>query len=104
MLKAKRKTYSRMTAKELAMATAEYDHPWAGRGLPGKPLTPADRAKHRKANLGGRPRIGQGAKVVPISIERGLLKEADAFANRHKLKRSQMVAQALRLLMRRQAG
>lgn len=104
MPKAKRKPYSHMTAKELAKATAEYDQPWTGPGLPGKPLTPADRGKHRQANLGGRPRIGQGAKIVPISIERGLLQQADAFASLHKLKRSQMVAQALRLLMRRQAG
>jgi metal-responsive CopG/Arc/MetJ family transcriptional regulator len=37
---------------------------------------------------------------MSISIERGLLKEADAFAKRHKIKRSQMVADGLRLLMR----
>jgi len=28
--------------------------------------------------------IGKGAKIVPVSIERGLLKEADSFAKRHK--------------------
>ena len=39
--------------------------------------------------------------IVPVSIERGLLKEADSFARRHKLKRSQMVAQGLRLVMQK---
>jgi metal-responsive CopG/Arc/MetJ family transcriptional regulator len=47
----------------------------------------------------GRPKVGAGAKIVPISIERGLLKRADAFAKRHRLKRSQMIAQGLQLLM-----
>jgi hypothetical protein len=49
--------------------------------------------------LRGRPKIGDGAKVLAVSVERGLLKEADAFAKRHHLKRSQMVAQGLRLVM-----
>jgi hypothetical protein len=98
------KPYDQMDAEELAKATAEYDRSWKGRGLPGKPLTAADRAKHRRAGLGGRPRVGQGAKIVPVSIERGLLKEVDAFAKRHKLKRSQMVVEGLRLVMRRRAG
>jgi metal-responsive CopG/Arc/MetJ family transcriptional regulator len=45
--------------------------------------------------------VGKGAKIVPVSIERGLLKEVDSFARRHKLKRSQMVAQGLRLVMQK---
>jgi metal-responsive CopG/Arc/MetJ family transcriptional regulator len=36
-----------------------------------------------------------------VSIERGLLKEADTFARDHKIKRSQMVAEGLRLVMQR---
>ena len=98
------KSYDQMNAEELANATAKYDRPWKGRGLPGKPLTAADRVKHRRAGLGGRPRIGQGAKIVPVSIERGLLKAVNDFAKRHNLKRSQMVAQGLRLVMQRRAG
>jgi metal-responsive CopG/Arc/MetJ family transcriptional regulator len=46
-------------------------------------------------------RVDKGAKIVPVSIERGLLKEADLFAKRHKLKRSQIVAQGLRLVMQK---
>ena len=99
----KRKPYAQMNTKELAAATAEFDKPWPGPGLPGKPLTARDRAKHRKAGLGGRPQIGEGAKIVPISLERGLLRRADTFAKQHKLKRSQMVADGLRLLMQQRA-
>jgi hypothetical protein len=93
----KRKNYSAMTTAQLRAATREYDREWTDPGLPGKPLTAANRAQHRKAR--GRPMIGKGAKIVPVSIERQLLSQADAFAQRHKLKRSEMVAQGLRLVM-----
>jgi len=36
---ARRKAYEKMTTAELAVATAEYNKPWTGRGLPGKALT-----------------------------------------------------------------
>jgi len=66
------------------------------------PLTPAQRKQWTRIKRKiGRPRVGKGAKIVPISIERGLLQEADSFAKRHKLKRSQMVAQGLRLVMKK---
>jgi len=97
----KRKRYSAMTTTQLREATQEYDREWTGRGLPARPLTPTDRALHRRAR--GRPMVGKGAKIVPVSIERELLTQADAFAQRHKLKRSEMVAQGLRLVMANQA-
>lgn len=102
------KPYWQMNTAELAAATAQYDQEWTGADLPGKPLTAADKAMHRRAATRGartaraklgRPTIGAGAKIVPVTIERGLLKKADAFAKRHQLKRSQMVAQGLRLVM-----
>jgi hypothetical protein len=93
----KKQRYSGMTTAQLRAATQEYNREWTGPGLPGKPLTAADRALHRKAR--GWPRVGKGAKIVPVSIERGLLTQADAFAQRHKLKRSEMVARGLRLVM-----
>ncbi len=93
----KPKNYLKMTTAELHEATKEYDAEWTGRGLPGKPLSAGDRALHRKVL--GRPKIGKGAKIVPVSIEQGLLQTADAYARRHKLKRSEMVAQGLKLVM-----
>src|SRR5687767_2431465 len=107
--KARRKPYAAMSKAELAAATAQYDRESPDAGLPGKPLSAADKALHRRAAARGaraarakmgRPTIGKGAKIVPVTIERGLLKQADDFARRHNLKRSQMVAQGLRLVMR----
>ena len=104
---AKHKPYEQMNTAELAAATAEYDRPWTGPGLPGKALTAGQRAQHRRAKAhakAGRPKIGGGAQIVPVSIERGLLTQVDAFAQRHHLKRSQMVTEGLRLVMRRRVG
>ncbi len=46
----KRKHYEQMTTAELAAATAIYDQPWTGKGLPGKPLTAAQKTQHRRAS------------------------------------------------------
>ncbi len=47
----------------------------------------------------GRPVIGRGTKSVLVSVERDLLKQADAYAKLHGLKRTQLVAAGLRLAM-----
>src|SRR5437764_7798256 len=66
-----------------------------------RPLTASQRKQWARIKRKiGRPKVGQGAKIVPVSIERGLLEEVDSFARKHKLKRSQMVAQGLRLVMK----
>jgi len=91
-------------AEVAALEQFDRDHPGplSGKGLPGRPLNAAERklwarAKHK---VRGRPKIGQGSKLIPVSIERGLLKQVDAFAKAHKLKRSQAVALGLQRLMR----
>jgi hypothetical protein len=43
----------------------------------------------------GRPKVGQGATKVLISIEKGLLAKADRFAKTHKMGRSELIAKAL---------
>src|SRR5712691_2762676 len=86
------KPYDRMNADELAKATLEFDRESVE--VPGRPATAAERRKFNTIRRKmGRPRVGLGSKLVPVTIERGLLKEADQFAKRHKLKRSQMVAE-----------
>jgi hypothetical protein len=62
------------------------------------PLTPAERKtfeKGRRRARRGRPQIGEGSKMIAVSIMRGLLKQADAFAKQNKVKRSEMVAAGL---------
>src|SRR5437763_4843304 len=85
--------YSRMSPAELDAAAAPFD-----RGeFTTSPLTAADRELHRRAKLRGqkrgRPVVGKGAEKIRGSLERGLLTKADAFAKRHRLSRSQLIAQ-----------
>ncbi len=69
-----------------------------------RPLTRSEAARQRemrkaaKARL-GRPVIGAGAKQVAVTLERGLLDRADAYARQRGLKRSEMIARGLTLLM-----
>lgn len=84
---------------EKARQAAVYDREFiADRG---RPLTPAQRklwekAKRRKP---GRPRRGQGVKVIALSVERGLLKRADAEAKRRKISRAALVAEGLEAVL-----
>src|SRR5580658_435497 len=96
MRKKKKSEYERFMALSDAQKdaeVAEYDSPAP---IPTKPLRAKDKSLHRKAGRRtGRPKIGEGAKIVPVSIEGELLRRADAFAHAHHLKRSEMVAQGL---------
>ena len=67
-----------------------------------KPLTPAQRARWRKVkkNLGGRPKLGRhGTEIVSVTVEKGLLRKANAYARANGLKRSQLFSRGLRLAM-----
>jgi len=96
----KPKAYDQMTTAELRDATKEYDEPFAA-DRQARPLTLAQRALHRRAarRARGRPRIGQGATKLYISMERGLLKEADRFAKEHGMSRSELIANGVRALI-----
>ncbi len=98
-----RKPYAEMTTEELAEATKEFDEPFVMSRS--KPLDARDRELHRQAKKLGRPKKGEGREVVSLSIERGLLKRADAMAKRRKIGRSQFVSEAIEdALSRAKAG
>ena len=71
-----------------------------------KPLTAAQRARWNKVkkHLGGRPRLGEGTEVVAVTVEKQLLRRANAFAKSKGLNRSQLFSQGLRLVMRDNAA
>lgn len=77
----------------------EFDKPFIAETF--RPLSPAQRALWEKAKRRGRPRIGSGAKVISLTVERGLLKDADARARRLGISRAELVARALRALLAR---
>ena len=74
------------------------------RGSLGRRLPPTVLDRHSEGRVAGeapvshpgRPKIGEGAKVVSLSIEGDLLRKADALAKKRKLTRSELVLEALR--------
>jgi hypothetical protein len=64
-------------------------------------LTPAERrlwqrAKRRKP---GRPVEGDGAQVISVSIEKGLLKKSDQLAKKKRISRAKLIARGLRAVL-----
>jgi len=94
----KHKPYDRMTAAELAEVTKRYDEPFVAL-RESKPLTAAIRRMHQRAAKRGRPRVGKGAAKLYISMERGLLKQADRFAKSHGMTRSQLIANGIKAIL-----
>ncbi len=100
----KAKPYSQMTTAELRHVTRRFDDP--AYQPPTQPMTPEDRKMEALAESlaavakrGGRPRIGLGAERVQIALERGLLAAAGDYARRHKLSRSKLIAEALKMFL-----
>jgi len=65
-----------------------------------RPLNAAERTTfNRVRRKAGRPRVGQGAKVVAVTLEKGFLKRVDAYAKRHDMKRAEMITKGLKIVM-----
>lgn len=61
-----------------------------------RPLTAAQRRRwERIKRKPGRPKLGKGTKVVSVTVEKGLLSRADAYAKRAGLTRARFVGIAL---------
>ncbi len=76
--------------------TAEFDREFVADSF--KPPTQKARAKWQKAKR-GRPREGEGAKVISVSIERGLLERSDKLAKKMRISRARLVARGLRAVL-----
>jgi hypothetical protein len=65
-----------------------------------RPLMARERKQWRrfKAKM-GRPRIGKGTKTISLTVERDLLRKADAYARQHGISRARLVAQGLLAVM-----
>ncbi len=83
--------------KERIFQELEKETPAQRRATWKEPITNADRAMRKRLKKKmGRPKIGKGCKVVAVSVESDLLKEADAYAKRLGLGRTELFTQALR--------
>jgi hypothetical protein len=65
-----------------------------------RPLNPRERQQWRRfKKKAGRPTVGKGSKTISLTVERGLLQEAEAYAKRHGISRSNLVARGLRAVI-----
>jgi hypothetical protein len=65
-----------------------------------RPLNARERRQWRRfKNKMGRPKVGKGAKTISLTVEMGLLKQADAYAKRHGISRAKLVAQGLQVIL-----
>ncbi len=55
-----------------------------------RPLTKSERARFEKIQRRsvGRPKVGQGAKVVAVTLEKCLMMRVDYYAKKHEMKRA----------------
>lgn len=86
--------FGRMTAEELDAEVAVYDRPFVAERQ-SRPLTAKERTQYQDAVKRGRAKNVRHPKRAQISIDGGLLKRADAYAKRHGMTRSELIARGL---------
>src|SRR5688572_15582119 len=85
-------------ASELAEDTARYNREMVIDEF--GPMTAAARARWARAKRKpGRPRRGKGAKVISVSVERGLLSRSDALAKDLGLSRAGLIERGLQAVL-----
>ena len=96
-VKLSRKPASKMTTTELEELSRYFDQ----ENVPTRPLTAKDRRDLARAarRRPGRPKIGEGAERVLVTIEGGLLRRADAYCRAKNLKRAELIAIGLQKAM-----
>lgn len=92
------KPFVRMTTDELQAATAEFEREMVGEEF--GPLSARARSRWKRARQRpGRPRQGQGAKVISVTVERSLLARSDALAKNMGVTRAGMIARGLKAVL-----
>jgi hypothetical protein len=95
-----RTPFLKLTPEQRTRAASEFDREI--RFEETRPLSEKGKVLWQRAKRGpGRPRVGQGSAKVLVTLERGLLAEADDFAKRNRISRSALVARGLRAVLLR---
>jgi hypothetical protein len=62
-------------------------------------LSTSEKAEVEQLKKIGRPKVGQGVRVISLSVEKSLLNRADAYAKRHGMKRAELFAKGLQKVL-----
>jgi hypothetical protein len=84
-------------------AVAEFDREFVADTF-GPPPARAKAKLRKSQQVRGRPRVGQGAERVLVTIERGLLARADKTAKALKVSRSKLIAAGLQSVLARRSA
>ena len=98
MKKTKARPYTSMKVGELREATTPYEAEMAIDGF----REPGSRARQRWVRARrkpGRPRRGAGARVISVSVERGLLTESDRLAKSLGVSRAGLIERGLKAVL-----
>jgi hypothetical protein len=90
--------FEKMDARELAEATAPYGQEMVIDEF-GSPSAAVRRRWERARRKPGRPRRGKGAKVISVSVERGLLSRSDSLAKNLGLSRASLIERGLKAVL-----
>ena len=92
------KKYERMRPEELKAETAKFDQEFVVQES--RPLNTEERLLWDRARRKpGRPRVGRGARVISVSVERDLLVVSDALARRLGISRASLVSRGLKAVL-----
>jgi hypothetical protein len=90
-----------MSPAELASAAAAFEEEFAYEKS--RPLNAGQKRLWAKAKKKmGRPKVGKGAKVVSVSLEKGLLSQVDKLAKQLGVSRASLVSRGLVALVKQQ--
>lgn len=98
MKKRRIKRFQEMNPSERAAVVAEFDQEFIidkSRQLNGTERAQWRRAKRKR----GRPMIGNGAKIIAVSVERNLLARCDRLAKKKRVSRASLIARGLRAVL-----
>lgn len=90
--------FMKLTPAEREKTTAEFDQEFIIDTF--RPLTPQERKRWERLKRGpGRPKVGKGANVVSVSIERSLLEQSDSLAKKLRVSRAGLIARGLKAML-----
>jgi len=92
--------YRQRGSKALAVEgdVAEFDREFVVDSF-SAPSAQARQRWHRAKGKLGRPRVGKGAQVISVSMERGLLDLSDQLADKLGVTRASLIARGLRAIL-----
>lgn len=92
------KSFLNLTPEEKEREVARYDREFVADEF--RPLNAAERAQWQRAKRKrGRPVQGKGARVISVSVEKGLLAASDKLAAKKRITRANLIARGLRAVL-----